>query len=134
MRRRGLPSVREEASAKSWRSENDWAIYALVAAVGALTYTNSLNGEFVHDDIPAIVSNRDVNGENPVTRIFKDDFWGTPMAEPHSHKSYRPLTTLTFSGDILAWAAVPIPTRKTPLLRRRKASHAAKLHLANLIP
>ncbi|XP_045488096.1 protein O-mannosyl-transferase TMTC1-like [Pieris rapae] len=98
MRRRPLPSVREEAATKSWRSvcENEWVTYTLVASVGALIYSNSLNGEFVHDDIPAIVSNGDVNGANSVLRIFKDDFWGTPMSDPHSHKSYRPLTTITF--------------------------------------
>ncbi|KAM3958234.1 protein O-mannosyl-transferase TMTC1 [Aphomia sociella] len=98
MRRRPLPPVREEVNTKSWRSvcENEWAIYALVSSVGALTYANSLDGEFVHDDIPAIVSNSDVNGGSPIARVFKNDFWGTPMSDPNSHKSYRPLTTLSF--------------------------------------
>ncbi|XP_049865069.1 protein O-mannosyl-transferase TMTC1-like [Pectinophora gossypiella] len=99
MRRRPLPPVREESSqSKSWRSacDSDLAMYALVACVGALTYANSLAGEFVHDDIPAIVSNRDVNGANPVLSVFVNDFWGTPMSDPNSHKSYRPLTTLSF--------------------------------------
>ncbi|CAG9562868.1 unnamed protein product [Danaus chrysippus] len=96
MRRRPIP-VRG-TNVKSWRSlcDNEFAIYVLVASVGALTYSNSLNGEFVHDDIPAIVSNGDVTGVNPVLRIFKNDFWGTPMSDLGSHKSYRPLTTLTF--------------------------------------
>lgn len=98
MRRRPLPPVREEASSKSWRSvcESDGALYALVASVGALTYANSLGGEFVHDDIPAIVSNRDVSGGNSLLGMLKNDFWGTPMSDPSSHKSYRPLTTLSF--------------------------------------
>ncbi|CAH2207813.1 jg25648 [Pararge aegeria aegeria] len=98
MRRRPLPSVREDSNTKYWRSicDNEWAIYALVASVGALTYSNSLHGEFVHDDIPAIVTNADVTGANPVVKIFKNDFWGTPMSDTGSHKSYRPLTTLTF--------------------------------------
>lgn len=97
MRRRPLPVVKEE-NQKSWflSCDNEWAVYTLVASVGALTYANSLNGEFVHDDIPAIVSNRDVNGRNSVLEVFKNDFWGTPMAEAISHKSYRPLTTLSF--------------------------------------
>lgn len=96
MRRRPLP-VRETTT-KSWRTlcENEWAVYAIVASVGAVTYSNSLSGEFVHDDIPAIVTNSDVTGANPVLRIFENDFWGTPMSDPGSHKSYRPLTTLTF--------------------------------------
>ncbi|CAK1577953.1 unnamed protein product [Parnassius mnemosyne] len=99
MRRRPLPSVREEVSRpKTWRSlcESEWAVYILVASVGSLTYANSLNGEFVHDDIPAIVSNGDVNGANPLLQVFKNDFWGTPMSDLNSHKSYRPLTTLSF--------------------------------------
>ncbi|KAG6447846.1 protein O-mannosyl-transferase TMTC1 [Manduca sexta] len=98
MRRRPLPPVREETNTKTWRSlcENEWAVYTLVASVGALTYANSLNGEFVHDDIPAIVSNGDVNGANSVGRVFRNDFWGTPMSDTSSHKSYRPLTTLSF--------------------------------------
>ena len=29
-----------------------------------LAYINSLHGDFVHDDIPAIVRNPDVNGQN----------------------------------------------------------------------
>ena len=30
------------------------------------------------------------------TRLLTDDFWGTPMASHKSHKSYRPLTVLSF--------------------------------------
>lgn len=99
MRRRPLPPVREELSnVKTWRTlcESDWIIYTLVASVGALTYANSLRGEFVHDDIPAIVTNRDVIGGNDFVSVFRNDFWGTAMADIGSHKSYRPLTTLTF--------------------------------------
>lgn len=96
MRRRALPA--KDTGSKSWGNicDSEWIVYVLVALVGALTYSNSLNGEFVHDDIPAIVTNGDVTGKNPVLRIFKNDFWGTPMSDTGSHKSYRPLTTLTF--------------------------------------
>ncbi|XP_041973422.1 protein O-mannosyl-transferase TMTC1-like [Aricia agestis] len=95
MRKRPLPTVREEPAA--WRNVNsEWTVYFLVAAVGALTYSNSLRGEFVHDDIPAVVTNRDVTGTNPLRMMLYNDFWGTPMADATSHKSYRPLTTLSF--------------------------------------
>ncbi|XP_061706674.1 protein O-mannosyl-transferase TMTC1-like [Cydia pomonella] len=94
MRRRHLPPVREEP--KKIICNNDWIIYTLVASIAAITYSNSLNGDFVHDDIPAIVTNGDVTGVNTVVTVFKNDFWGTPMSDPGSHKSYRPLTTLTF--------------------------------------
>lgn len=98
MKRRPLPPVREETTANTWKTlcESDWAIYTLVASVGALTYANSLHGDFVHDDIPAIVGNGDVNGGNSVLGVFGNDFWGTPMSDATSHKSYRPLTTLSF--------------------------------------
>lgn len=59
-------------------------------------YANSFHGDFVHDDIPAIVNNPDVNGENEAFKAFSNDFWGEPMGSLKSHKSYRPLTILLF--------------------------------------
>jgi hypothetical protein len=32
----------------------------------------------------------------PLSRLFSDDFWGEPMSSANSHKSYRPLTVLSF--------------------------------------
>jgi hypothetical protein len=40
--------------------------------------------------------NADVLGTSPLAHVAVNDFWGTPMSDPNSHKSYRPLTTLTF--------------------------------------
>lgn len=71
-------------------------IYTLVSVVAVACYLNGLAGDFVHDDIPAIKLNKDVIGTNPITYVFKNDFWGTPMADTNSHKSYRPLTILSF--------------------------------------
>ncbi|XP_075234795.1 protein O-mannosyl-transferase TMTC1-like [Lycorma delicatula] len=70
--------------------------YAAVGVACLLLYSNSLHGDFVHDDIPAIVRNQDVLGSSPLLQLFLDDFWGTPMSDAFSHKSYRPLTTLSF--------------------------------------
>ena len=82
-----------------------------------LSYSNliffspcSLDGDFVHDDVEAVLRNPDVTsasgagdgtilgGGHPraVTEVFANDFWGSPMASNRSHKSYRPLTTLLF--------------------------------------
>lgn len=95
--KRRLPTVREEPrSANSVICKSDLAIYTMVTTTAVLSYINSLNGDFVHDDIPAIVGNGDVNGVNSLKQLLLDDFWGTPMADPNSHKSYRPLTTLSF--------------------------------------
>lgn len=73
-----------------------WCIYATIALVAVGCYLNALGGDFVHDDIPAVVRNKDVLAQTPWTSVLKNDFWGTPMHDVNSHKSYRPLTTLTF--------------------------------------
>ena len=56
----------------------------------------SLDCEFVFDDVSAVKDNRDLRPHSPITNIFRHDFWGTDMEKEHSHKSYRPLTVLTF--------------------------------------
>ena len=69
----------------------------LPLVVSFVCYANGLKGDFVHDDIPAVLRNSDVNGESScVLSILRNDFWGTPLKSQRSHKSYRPLTTLLF--------------------------------------
>ena len=42
-------------------------------------------------------NNHDINGDNvPLATIFTNDYWGRPMNSPSSHKSWRPLTVLSF--------------------------------------
>ncbi|XP_072510516.1 protein O-mannosyl-transferase TMTC1 isoform X2 [Notamacropus eugenii] len=73
----------------------------LLTTVCCLCYGNSLPGEFVHDDVWAIVNNPDVRGAAPLSwGIFANDFWGKGMAENTSHKSYRPLCVLTFKLNV----------------------------------
>uniref|UniRef100_A0A8C9HZ25 Protein O-mannosyl-transferase TMTC1 n=1 Tax=Piliocolobus tephrosceles TaxID=591936 RepID=A0A8C9HZ25_9PRIM len=74
---------------------------ALLAGASCLCYGRSLHGEFVHDDVWAIVNNPDVRPGAPLRwSIFTNDFWGKGMAENTSHKSYRPLCVLTFKLNI----------------------------------
>ena len=68
----------------------------LLTLLSIAVYSNSLDGDFVHDDIAAIVNNKDVTGHAPWSSVWIDDFWGTNIRERRSHKSYRPLTTITF--------------------------------------
>lgn len=70
--------------------------YLVVAGVALACYSNALFGEFVHDDIVAVTRNPDVLGTSSVLQLLGNDFWGTPLSDPRSHKSYRPLTTLSF--------------------------------------
>ncbi len=69
---------------------------ALATLLVLLCYWNGLNGDLVHDDIFAIRDNRDLRTDTPLAQVFQDDFWGKPMSSALSHKSYRPLTVLTF--------------------------------------
>lgn len=39
--------------------------------------------------------NKDID-ESTLSTVFQNDYWGRPMNSPHSHKSYRPLTVLSF--------------------------------------
>ncbi|XP_029040158.2 protein O-mannosyl-transferase TMTC1-like isoform X2 [Osmia bicornis bicornis] len=84
-----------------------WCLYTSVALVAVACYLNALNGDFVHDDIPAVVRNKDVLAQTPWASVLKDDFWGTPMHDINSHKSYRPLTTLTFRLNYLMSGLTP---------------------------
>ncbi|CAH2277685.1 transmembrane and TPR repeat-containing 3 [Pelobates cultripes] len=66
-----------------------------------ICYWNSLYCGFVFDDVSAILDNKDLHPSTPIKKLFQNDFWGTPMSEERSHKSYRPLTVLTFRLNYL---------------------------------
>ncbi|KAG7199292.1 hypothetical protein KM043_018148 [Ampulex compressa] len=70
-------------------------ISLFIIALLSLCFVNSYDGEFVFDDTEAIVNNEDVRN-GPLHDVFKNDFWGNRLSHKQSHKSYRPLTILTF--------------------------------------
>ena len=63
-----------------------------------LLYGNTLysNAGYVWDDRAAILSNRDVSAADHISNVFHNDFWGQNITFADSHKSYRPVTVLTF--------------------------------------
>lgn len=73
----------------------------ILSCVVVLCYWNSLYCGFVFDDVSAILDNKDLHPSTPIKKLFQNDFWGTPMSEERSHKSYRPLTVLTFRLNYL---------------------------------
>lgn len=81
--------------APSSRCSGKFKLY-IPSLLAIVVYLNGLNGDFVHDDIFAIKRNRDVTGSNGLIDVMFNDFWGAPMSSNASHKSYRPLTILTF--------------------------------------
>ncbi|MEE6478129.1 hypothetical protein FKM82_011750 [Ascaphus truei] len=74
---------------------------AAPAVLAAACFARSLFGEFVHDDVWAILNNPDSLGETPLRSVFSNDFWGKAMSDSSSHKSYRPLCVLTFRINVL---------------------------------
>jgi hypothetical protein len=71
---------------------------ALLACVaGCIPYYNVGKCDFVFDDIFAIKENKDVmyGGWD----VFLHDFWGQDISKRDSHKSYRPVTTLSFHAN-----------------------------------
>ena len=54
---------------------------------------------FAFDDFRAVVRNADARWGAPLRDVLGDDFWGTPIRDQGSHKSYRPLATLSFQLD-----------------------------------
>ncbi|KAI6654814.1 Transmembrane and TPR repeat-containing protein 4-like [Oopsacas minuta] len=69
-----------------------------ILLVSAGVYRNSLNAGFVFDDHRAILTNKDLetDGERTIFDLFYNDFWGGAMSRTQSHKSYRPLTVLSY--------------------------------------
>lgn len=66
-----------------------------IVFLASFPYLFSLTGEFVFDDSEAIVKNKDVI-YGPWLQAFSNDFWGTDITSNLSHKSYRPLTIISF--------------------------------------
>ncbi|XP_058478894.1 protein O-mannosyl-transferase TMTC4 isoform X1 [Solea solea] len=72
-----------------------------VALVALLCFISSYDGEFVFDDSEAIVNNKDLKPTTTLSNIWTNDFWGSNLSSNSSHKSYRPLTVLTFRLNYL---------------------------------
>ena len=86
-----------------WRRPLLWI--PAILAIAAYWDPVALRGPFVYDDVASINNNPVVKAEVPWTEALTRDFWGTPMSEPQSHKSYRPITTLTLRLNYI-WAMV----------------------------
>ncbi|KAF5398424.1 Transmembrane and tetratricopeptide repeat containing 3 [Paragonimus heterotremus] len=86
---------------KCWRE-------LFVFTVAILVYLNSLWCGFVFDDVSAIKENQDLRPTTNWTDVFYNDFWGTPMIQERSHKSYRPITVLTFRVNYLLHELNPV--------------------------
>jgi hypothetical protein len=81
-----------------WKLSGTALLAALAIGIiaGAL-YVNTLGHDFTVDDESAILGYKAIRDhDGPLAPIFTHDFWGTPMDSKDSHKSFRPVTTLSF--------------------------------------
>lgn len=90
--------------------------FIVIICLSCVVYLNALICGFVFDDVSAIRDNKDLRGETPLYRLFLNDFWGTPMHKEHSHKSYRPLTVLTFRLNYFFHGLHPVGYHLTNVL------------------
>lgn len=91
--------------------------YLYVGLLCLTGYSMSITGKFVFDDGEAIVKNKDVLPTSSMYDIFKNDFWGTPINSNASHKSYRPLTILSYKFNIIFTSSLdPISFRLTNVI------------------
>ncbi|XP_042315152.1 protein O-mannosyl-transferase TMTC4 isoform X1 [Sceloporus undulatus] len=77
-----------------------WA-KTVVGLLSIICFVNSYDGDFVFDDSEAIINNKDLRSETPLGDLWHHDFWGSKLSSNTSHKSYRPLTVLTFRINYL---------------------------------
>ncbi len=74
-----------------------WCVQSvLVVTVAIGSYLHCCWAAFVFDDNEAILTNKDILTDTPLVSVFSNDFWGTSVLSNTSHKSYRPLTVITF--------------------------------------
>ena len=54
---------------------------ALITLVTVVVYSNAVQGDFVHDDVAAIVTNKDALGKSPILNLLHNDFWGMDIKD-----------------------------------------------------
>uniref|UniRef100_A0AC35UHD4 TPR_REGION domain-containing protein n=1 Tax=Rhabditophanes sp. KR3021 TaxID=114890 RepID=A0AC35UHD4_9BILA len=77
----------------------------IITILSIASFILSYNGDFVFDDHKAIVQNKVVTANKSsglnLYELLRTDFWGDFIQSDYSHKSYRPVTTLTFRLNYL---------------------------------
>ena len=80
---------------------------AFAAALGAATGAAGLRGGFLYDDRALVVENQDLRPSTPWRDLVFHDFWGTPLDDPRSHTSWRPVTVATLKANFHLYELEP---------------------------
>jgi len=75
-----------------------WFWTGLIAIL-AYFDVRALSGGYVYDDAGSIIKNVVVNGMVDWKEAFTRDYWGTEMKHAQSHKSFRPITTISLKAN-----------------------------------
>ena len=76
---------------------HSYSHYFILTLLTFAVYANSVHGDFVHDDMAAIVTNEDTLGKTPVWDLLRNDFWGMDIRDRwcghfhchHDHKNHH---------------------------------------------
>jgi len=69
-------------------------VFVLVVS-SVVPFLPGIQDQFIFDDRPAVLHNKVLQQES-LTELFYKDFWGDNILSNKSHKSYRPVTSITF--------------------------------------
>ena len=62
-------------------NRNSFILYSMILCVTVgVCYIKALDCGFVFDDVSAIIDNKDLRPRTPISNLFLNDFWGTPMS------------------------------------------------------
>ena len=65
---------------------------------------------------PSILDNPVISRHSSLSSLLTTDYWGVPLTHSGSHKSYRPLTSLTFKLNWLLAGPDPLSFHLTNIL------------------
>jgi hypothetical protein len=81
---------------------------AAAAALGAFTAAAGLGGGLLYDDRALVVENQDLRPSSAWSALITHDFWGTPLDDPRSHTSWRPVTVATLKLNFHVHELAPL--------------------------
>lgn len=111
-------------------------------AAAVVVHARALECGFVFDDHLAVEGNPDTLIGSSWRDVFVHDFWGKPLRATDSHKSYRPLVTLSYRADNYVQSVLqlePLATAASPLtssvntLAWSQQMHPMVFHATNLL-
>ena len=83
---------------------------------------------------PAILENQFIIGASPVSGLLQSDFWGVPLSHSGSHKSYRPLTSLSFKINWMLTGPSPLFFHATNVLLHGIVTFIYMQFMASKVP